>query len=160
MKLVRGFTLIELLVVISIIGMLASVVLASLNSARTKALDAKRLSDMRQIVNALELYALDHNGNYPSTGSASGNVVKNWAYSYQTQPWIPGLTSQYISTVPIDPKNTHPSFTGASTRELFYYYESDGSVYCIQISQEGDTGCSPSNSLYWGFWGGGWREYM
>lgn len=62
----RGFTLIELLVVIAIIGILSSVVLASLNSARAKARDARRLSDLHQIRNALELYASDNNGAYPT----------------------------------------------------------------------------------------------
>ena len=61
----RGFTLIELLVVIAIIGILSSVVLASLNTARQKSRDARRISDMKQIQLALELY-FDANGNsYP-----------------------------------------------------------------------------------------------
>jgi len=51
-----GFTLIELLVVIAIIGILSSVVLASLNSARTKGRDARRMSDLHNIQLALELY--------------------------------------------------------------------------------------------------------
>lgn len=62
----RGFTLIELLVVIAIIGILSSVVLASLNSARTKSRDARRISDIKQLQLALELYN-DSNGNYPAT---------------------------------------------------------------------------------------------
>lgn len=52
----RGFTLIELLVVIAIIGVLSSVVLASLNTARERARDATRLQDLREIRTALELY--------------------------------------------------------------------------------------------------------
>ncbi len=50
-----GFTLIELLVVIAIIGILSSVVLASLNSARQKGRDARRLSDLNQIGNAIAI---------------------------------------------------------------------------------------------------------
>ncbi len=59
-----GFTLIELLVVIAIIGILSSVVLASLNGARTKARDARRVAEIKQIQVALELY-YDAKGKYP-----------------------------------------------------------------------------------------------
>jgi type II secretion system protein G len=68
----KGFTLIELLVVMAIIGVLASVTLASLNSARAKANDAKRLGDIRSVQNALELYYND-NGNYPPARDSDGD---------------------------------------------------------------------------------------
>lgn len=62
----RGFTLIELLVVIAIIGLLSSIIMTSLNSARVKARDSKRLSDILQIRNAMALYQADHNGDFPN----------------------------------------------------------------------------------------------
>lgn len=67
-KSTRGFTLIELLVVIAIIGLLASIVLVSLNSSRKKARDAKRMGDLQQIENALELY-IDSNLVYPGSST-------------------------------------------------------------------------------------------
>jgi prepilin-type N-terminal cleavage/methylation domain-containing protein len=65
LKLKKGFTLVELLVVIAIIGMLSTIAVVSLGSARAKARDAKRIADMRQQGAALEQYYSD-NSKYPS----------------------------------------------------------------------------------------------
>ena len=62
----KGFTLIELLVVIAIIGLLSTMSVLALNSARARARDAKRISDIKQIQTALEMYYNDNN-NYPNT---------------------------------------------------------------------------------------------
>lgn len=60
----RAFTLIELLVVIAIIGILSSVVLASLSGARESARDNAKVQEVEQMQTALELYHED-NGHYP-----------------------------------------------------------------------------------------------
>ena len=68
-----GFTLIELLVVIAIIGLLSSIVLASLNKARSSARDARRISDLKQIQIALELY-YDKYRTYVVSGGGWGGL--------------------------------------------------------------------------------------
>jgi general secretion pathway protein G len=72
----RGFTLIELLVVIAIIGLLSTLSILALNSARARSRDAKRISDVRQIQTALEMYYND-NADYPdSTASLAPTYIK------------------------------------------------------------------------------------
>ncbi|MEK7552576.1 MAG: prepilin-type N-terminal cleavage/methylation domain-containing protein [Patescibacteria group bacterium] len=76
----RGFTLIELLVVIAILSLLSSIVIAALAPARAKARDSKRVQDLIQLRNALELYKAQ-NGRYPDdkeVGAAQGAGFDCW----------------------------------------------------------------------------------
>jgi len=90
-----GFTLIELLVVITIIGLLSTMVLVSLNTARMKARDVRRLADLRQVALALEMYYDDNT----STGYPGDSGSNNWSELDSA------LKPDYMSSIPTDPGN-------------------------------------------------------
>lgn len=136
----RGFTFIELLVVISIIGLLASIVLASVNNARTRGRDAQRITDASLIQAALELY-YGTNRHYPDS-------LGLWDLSLAGSQWIPGLAPAFFAQVPVDPINTYSESFEA---DYAYYTTSNGADYCLQIPQEND--CTSSVDFV-GIWNG------
>ena len=87
----RGFTLIELLVVIAIIGVLATLVLLQLGTARSRARDAKRIADVSQLRQAVELYYEDNSGAYPADITTAN-------------------LSKYLTNIPTDPLNVATTY--------------------------------------------------
>lgn len=133
-----GFTLIELLVVIAIISLLSSIVLASLNSARSKARDARRLSDIKTIQTALEMY-YDKYGSYIEQGLANpeGGAIANILK--------PLVDNGFLSMVPTDPSPLVP----------FSYYGEAGYLYGSPIwstippyAIDGESACAPGANTY------------
>ncbi len=100
----KGFTLIEILVVISIIGFIAASAMYALNNARVKARDAKRLSDIKILQKALEMY-YDDNNLYPggSNGWYYNDACDATGFAGKISS-IPSL-SLFLSKVPDDPNN-------------------------------------------------------
>ena len=99
----KGFTLIELLVVVAIMGMLAALAVVALNNARQRARDARRVSDIKQIQTALELYFLDNNG-YPAGTPAGGDDYISSDCLSSTNGFAAGCAGTvYMSVVPDNP---------------------------------------------------------
>lgn len=99
----KGFTLIEMLVVISIIGILATLVAANLNSARSRARDTQRKSDIKNISTALRLYYNDigrypaNDGSYQLKACDPATATCTWG-----SQWNIG-TTVYMQSLPKDP---------------------------------------------------------
>lgn len=72
----KGFTLIEVLIVVSIIGLLSATILVGLAGFRARGRDTRRLADLKQIQNGLELYYTKNNS-YPDTTAGLSDVGIN-----------------------------------------------------------------------------------
>jgi len=135
----RGFTLIELLVVIAIIGILSAVVLASLNSARTKGVDAAVKSNIATIQTQAELY-YDDNGAYaPTTAhalgacnvAATGNLFENATIRSAIQ----NSNSTLASTTAV---RCYAS-TGTNSAYMVYSSLKTGGFYCVDSTGNATT---------------------
>lgn len=145
----HGFTLIELLVVIAIIGVLASVVLASLNSAREKARNASYAAQIKEYEKALALY-YSNNGQYPATGQSGG-----WGCVGQGYPGNSCWTSSYTDEnniastfrtqlAPYIDSNIIPGPVSTSPyRGAMYRATNGGQTYDFILMYEGDISTCP-----------------
>ena len=131
----KAFTLIELLVVIAIIGLLSTLSIIALNSARAKARDAKRISDVKQMQVALEMYYNDM-GDYPATATAGGTIASTGTGS-----------STFLRIIPTPPTPIDGATCNAATNKNVYFYTktggpTDGTIpsYTIEFCLGSDVG--------------------
>jgi len=134
-----GFTLIELLVVISIIGILATLLLANYSATRERARDAQRKSDLRNIQTALRMFYNDFN-RYPTSSGGqivgcgtSGNTVCGWGGTFSA-----GSTNVvYMNILPKDPQSNRR-----------YNYVATGGEYTLSacLENKGDDKCKKDAS--------------
>lgn len=127
----KGFTLIEILIVVAIIAILASVVLVGIGPTQKSARDARRISDLRQVQNAAELY-YNKCGYYPGGVQGSGTppctaftAITTWA-TLSTN--IVGSGLGITNALPDDP-------LGGSTH-YFYGAPAPGTSYTMGATLE------------------------
>jgi type II secretion system protein G len=128
-KTTSGFTIVELLIVIVVIGILAAITMVAYGGISQRSRDSGRLSDMKSIRTALDLYKTDKS-RYPVATSANGS----WEESHLDGPgsFMEYLVSGgYINTVPVDPVNN------SAMRYRYYRYPA------------GDYGCDATKGPYY-----------
>jgi prepilin-type N-terminal cleavage/methylation domain-containing protein len=142
----RGFTLIELLVVIAIIGLLSSIVLASLSSARVKSRDARRLEDLKQMANTIQLLDKDPADDFTKL---SGTWNKNLFYD------VKSLSSPDFKNY-VDPVGTTPCSNGSTGTCQYSIHRGDLSkaptpqAYEICAYLEGGSGSLAAGPIHIG----------
>jgi len=124
----KGFTLVELMVVVGIIAILSSVLYANFNQARMIARDKTRMTTLKQVQLALEVYKTQY-GSYPLAGCGVGDgsfagpgVATESDLTACAQNYIQGLVPEFIGALPMDPQFENDANRG-------YYYRSSGDSY-------------------------------
>ena len=109
LKKAKGFTLIELLVVIAILAVLLSITLIAINPARqfAQANNTQRRSDVSTLLNAINQYMIDNNGDTPTGVSACTSsapcTLSNDSGIAGRLDICSALVSQYVAALPVDP---------------------------------------------------------
>ena len=133
-KFLRGFTLIELLIAMAILAVLSTLGLSNFQSARIKARDLSRKSDLQTISKSLEAYVNDHHSYPLSTNGKiickTGQIICNWGDAFTDDKG-----TIYTSTLPEDQ-------AGAS-----YYYESTGTSYILYARLENTNDSAIDSSI-------------
>jgi len=147
MKNKKGFTLIEMLIVITIIAVLASLILVGMGGARARSRDSRRIADLHNVMNALELY-YSLNGTYPIRTSNSASAWDEFAGDLIS-------ADIGVSRIPKDPLNTGRYYYRYGANDLGTDYVLGASLEQDNVALEDDIDllqygidCNDTNYIY------------
>ncbi len=125
-----GFTIVEILIVLVVIGILASIVIVSYSQVQARARDARRKTDISNMIKALEIYYSD-NGSYPLASGTNSSINAYW-YTSDTTSWDTFRTalSGAIDIFPTDPSNVSGNVLSPGSTSYNYAYYGNGGSYC------------------------------
>ena len=140
----KGFTLIELLVVISIIGLLSTLAIVALSTARQRSRDAKRVSDMKQLQTAIELF-FDKNKTYKPAAATCGvaaSAVSACTATTSTSGVEDGLANELPGIAQLNDPSSSTLCTSTSTSTCNYAFTAlaNTTSYTITFYLESGTG--------------------
>lgn len=134
----RGFTIVELLIVIVVIAILAAITIVAYNGIQQRARDAERVSEVKALRTAIEMYAAD-TGAYPSVGSDNAG--------YSVSSLAAALVPTYLQAIPLPP-------SGSNANDYSYVRGAAANAsYAIRIDYQTKPACHwGQNNATTGWW--------
>ena len=129
-RLRSGFTILEVLIVFAVFGLLATLAVYSLNTARARTRDAQRLSDVSVLRSALNQYYLENN-TFPLSGGVMLGQPGTKTDVFTSSGFAASGEAQertYLTRLPVGPKANE-----------FYKYHGGANGYSVRLQTESDT---------------------
>jgi general secretion pathway protein G len=139
---VKGFSLIELLIVTVIIALIAAIALPRLSRGASGASDAALVNDVELLRKAVELYAAEHGGTYPTVANFRKQLTKytdvDGNMSNQSIP--PFIYGPYLSDIPSLPVGNGGTKVGAAAAPgVAWIYDANSGTILVNTTTEADA---------------------
>jgi len=153
----RGFSLLELVIVVVIIGIIAAIAIPRMSRGTAGASDSAVAGDLAVVRNAIDLFAAEHGGKFPTIANVENQLTQYTDGSHTTAPvatkdatHIYGPYLRDVPPLPVGTNKTKTTFTGTAPGATaedagWYYNETTGEIRANCTDTETDDGGNKYN---------------